>query len=183
MTNEGAGQQPPGPHVQFPPQEADDVEAHRAGPPAVRAGKRQFDVGVRVGRGHRVGDRGQHLVGQATRRCGRAVGRYAANHLLPDRLRGVKPEIEVVPGCLATGDTFSERRGRSRNGFAVIDVPAERVVQRLADNGICAIANAQSRVLDLIGVDDIGGAVTVGLAHYSTTAEVDQLVRALASLG
>jgi cysteine desulfurase family protein (TIGR01976 family) len=67
--------------------------------------------------------------------------------------------------------------------FAVTEVPAERVVQRLADNVICAIANAPSQVLDLIGVNDIGGAVTVGLAHYSTTAEVDQLVRALASLG
>jgi cysteine desulfurase family protein (TIGR01976 family) len=67
--------------------------------------------------------------------------------------------------------------------FAVDNVPAERVVQRLADNGILAIANADSRVLDVIGVNDIGGAVTVGLAHYSTTAEVDQLVRALASLG
>ncbi|HUL98713.1 MAG TPA: aminotransferase class V-fold PLP-dependent enzyme, partial [Mycobacterium sp.] len=67
--------------------------------------------------------------------------------------------------------------------FVVTDVPAERVVQRLGDNGICAIANAPSRVLDLIGVNDIGGAVTIGLAHYSTTAEVDQLVRALASLG
>ncbi len=67
--------------------------------------------------------------------------------------------------------------------FAIDNVPAERVVQRLADNGILAIANASSRVLDLIGVNDIGGAVTVGLAHYSTTAEVDQLVRALASLG
>jgi selenocysteine lyase/cysteine desulfurase len=67
--------------------------------------------------------------------------------------------------------------------FAVTDVPAERVVERLADNGICAIANAPSRVLDLIGVNDVGGAVSVGLAHYSTTAEVDQLVRALASLG
>jgi cysteine desulfurase family protein (TIGR01976 family) len=67
--------------------------------------------------------------------------------------------------------------------FAVTDVPAERVVQRLADNGILAIPNAGSRVLDVIGVNDIGGAVTVGLAHYTTTAEVDQLVRALASLG
>jgi cysteine desulfurase family protein (TIGR01976 family) len=67
--------------------------------------------------------------------------------------------------------------------FAVRDVPAERVVQRLADNGVLAIANANSRVLDVIGVNDIGGAVTIGLAHYSTTAEVDQLVRALASLG
>lgn len=67
--------------------------------------------------------------------------------------------------------------------FAVRDVPAERVVQRLADNGILAISNASSRVLDVIGVNDVGGAVTVGLAHYSTTAEIDQLVRALASLG
>lgn len=67
--------------------------------------------------------------------------------------------------------------------FAVSNVPADRVVQRLADNGVLAIPNAGSRVLDLIGVDDIGGAVTVGLAHYSTMYEVDQLIRALASLG
>ena len=67
--------------------------------------------------------------------------------------------------------------------FAVRDIPAERVVQRLADNGILAVSNAHSRVLDVIGVNDIGGAVTVGLSHYSTGAEVDQLVRTLASLG
>jgi cysteine desulfurase family protein (TIGR01976 family) len=67
--------------------------------------------------------------------------------------------------------------------FALQDVPAERVVQRLADNGVLAISNESSRALDVLGVNDVGGAVTVGLAHYSTTAEVDQLVRALASLG
>ncbi|MGZ4583630.1 MAG: cysteine desulfurase-like protein [Mycobacterium sp.] len=67
--------------------------------------------------------------------------------------------------------------------FALNGVPAERVVQRLADNGILAVTNENSRALDVLGVNDIGGAVTVGLAHYSTTAEVDQLVRALASLG
>lgn len=67
--------------------------------------------------------------------------------------------------------------------LAVQDVPAERVVQRLADNGILTATNESSRVLEVLGVGDIGGAVTVGLAHYSTTAEVDQLVRALASLG
>jgi cysteine desulfurase family protein (TIGR01976 family) len=67
--------------------------------------------------------------------------------------------------------------------FALHGVPAERVVQRLADNGILAITEEHSRVLDVLGVNDVGGAVTVGLAHYSTTAEVDQLVRALASLG
>ena len=57
------------------------------------------------------------------------------------------------------------------------------MVQRLADNGILAISNVSSRVLDVIGVNDIGGAVTVGLAHYTTTAEVDQLVRALRPRG
>ncbi|HTM86519.1 MAG TPA: aminotransferase class V-fold PLP-dependent enzyme, partial [Mycobacterium sp.] len=67
--------------------------------------------------------------------------------------------------------------------FAVQQVPAERVIQRLADNGILAVSNPASRVLEAIGVADIGGAVTVGLGHYSTAAEVDQLVRALASLG
>jgi selenocysteine lyase/cysteine desulfurase len=67
--------------------------------------------------------------------------------------------------------------------FALHGVPAERVVQRLADNGVLASLNTTSRVLDVIGVNDIGGAVTVGLAHYTTLAEVDQLVRALASLG
>ena len=67
--------------------------------------------------------------------------------------------------------------------FVVDGVPAERVVQRLADNGVLATTNASSRVLDLIGVNEIGGAVTVGLAPYTTMGEVDQMVRALASLG
>jgi cysteine desulfurase family protein (TIGR01976 family) len=67
--------------------------------------------------------------------------------------------------------------------FALNGVPAERVVQRLADNGILAITDEHSRALDVLGVNDVGGAVTVGLAHYSTMAEIDQLVRALASLG
>lgn len=67
--------------------------------------------------------------------------------------------------------------------LAVHGVPASRVVQRLADNGVIAVCNTSSRVLDAIGVNDIGGAVTIGLAHYTTMAEIDQLVRALASLG
>lgn len=67
--------------------------------------------------------------------------------------------------------------------FAVSEVPADRVVGRLADNGVLAISNAGSRALEVLGADDVGGAVTVGLGHYSTAAEVDQLVRALASLG
>lgn len=67
--------------------------------------------------------------------------------------------------------------------FVVAGVPAERVVQRLVDNGVLVGSASASRALDAFGVNEIGGAVTIGLAHYTTTAEVDHLVRALASLG
>lgn len=72
--------------------------------------------------------------------------------------------------------------------FVVDGVPADQVVARLADNGVLALSTntsstKTSRVLDLIGVREIGGAVTVGLAHYTTAAEIDHLLRALASLG
>ncbi|GAA4805393.1 cysteine desulfurase-like protein [Tomitella cavernea] len=68
--------------------------------------------------------------------------------------------------------------------FTVAGVPAHRVTQRLADNGICALTSrGGSRVLEAIGVGEVGGAVTVGLGHYSTVHEVDQLVRVVASLG
>ena len=67
--------------------------------------------------------------------------------------------------------------------FVVEGVSADRVVQRLVDNGVLVISNSSSRVLEALGVNEIGGAVTVGLAHYTTAAEVDHLVRALASLG
>ncbi|GAA4394298.1 cysteine desulfurase-like protein [Tsukamurella soli] len=67
--------------------------------------------------------------------------------------------------------------------FTVPGVPARKVVQRLADNGICALGDQPSRFFDSVGVPDFGGAVTVGLSAYSTPYDVDQLIRALGSLG
>ena len=67
--------------------------------------------------------------------------------------------------------------------IVVSGVPADRVVQRLADNGVLVTGPSSSRVLDALGVGEIGGAITLGLAHYSTMGEVDHLVRTLASLG
>ncbi|SIS22170.1 cysteine desulfurase-like protein [Williamsia sterculiae] len=67
--------------------------------------------------------------------------------------------------------------------FTVAGVSADKVVRRLADNGICALADIRSRALEAIGVPDVGGAVTIGLGPYSTPYDVDQLVRALGSLG
>lgn len=66
--------------------------------------------------------------------------------------------------------------------FMVDGVPADRVVQRLADNGIRALAGVPSPALKQLGVDDEGGAVTVGLGPYSTPYEVDHLVRTVGSL-
>lgn len=67
--------------------------------------------------------------------------------------------------------------------FAVAGVSADKVVRRLADNGICALADVTSRGLARMGAEEFGGAVTIGLAPYSTPYEVDHLVRTVGSLG
>ncbi|MFW0789694.1 cysteine desulfurase-like protein [Gordonia sp. CPCC 205333] len=66
--------------------------------------------------------------------------------------------------------------------FTVDGVSGDKVVRRLADNGICALTAVPSRALAQAGVDEADGAVTIGLAPYSTPYEVDHLVRTLASL-
>lgn len=69
-------------------------------------------------------------------------------------------------------------------GLTVGDVKAAQVEQRLADNGICAVASDPTPpVLETLGVAEIGGAVHLRLAHCTTVAEVDQVVGAVASLG
>ena len=117
---------------------------------------------------------------QGTRRERLAVSMQSAGTYLSGLFDYLLASLRSLPTVMVIGGPEERIPVLS---FAISNVPAERVVQRLADNGILAIPNMSSRVLDLIGVNDIGGAVTVGLAHYSTTAEVDQLVRALASLG
>ncbi|GAB04553.1 aminotransferase class V-fold PLP-dependent enzyme [Gordonia amarae] len=67
--------------------------------------------------------------------------------------------------------------------FTVANVGADKVVRRLADNGVRALTGIPSRAFDVMGVNDFGGAVTIGLGPYSTPVEVDHLVRTLASLG
>lgn len=67
--------------------------------------------------------------------------------------------------------------------FTVRGISADNVVRRLADNGLAALANQPSKLLDAIGISDDGGAVTIGFGPYSTPYEVDHLVRVLGSLG
>jgi cysteine desulfurase family protein (TIGR01976 family) len=66
--------------------------------------------------------------------------------------------------------------------FSVAGMQAEKVSARLADHRIGTLSGMHggSRLLDALGVNDEGGAVTVGLAPYTTRFEIDLLVRALA---
>lgn len=57
------------------------------------------------------------------------------------------------------------------------------VVEALVESGICAFADAgHYDVFATLGVSEVGGAVQVGLAHYTTVAEVTALVQATARL-
>ncbi|MCG8914839.1 cysteine desulfurase-like protein [Actinokineospora sp. PR83] len=67
--------------------------------------------------------------------------------------------------------------------FTVADRKATDAVLRLAELGICAFADdVPSGVFATLGVSEVGGAVRVGLAHYTNAVEVDQLVAAIATL-
>jgi cysteine desulfurase family protein (TIGR01976 family) len=67
--------------------------------------------------------------------------------------------------------------------FTVADVKASSAIVHLAERGICAFADdVPSGVFAALGVSEVGGAVRVGLAHYTTSAEVDALVAAVAGL-
>ncbi|MDI2032076.1 cysteine desulfurase-like protein [Saccharopolyspora sp. TS4A08] len=67
--------------------------------------------------------------------------------------------------------------------FTVNGVKAEDAVAHLADRGICAFADPGTHgVFAALGAAEVGGAVCVGLAHYTNTTEVDQLLQAVAEL-
>lgn len=67
--------------------------------------------------------------------------------------------------------------------FTVADVKASSAIVHLAERGICALVDdVPSGVFAALGVAEVGGAVRVGLAHYTTAAEVDALTSAVASL-
>ncbi len=104
----------------------------------------------------------------------------SANSYLSDLLEYLMTSLRSMAGVAVIGAPEDRIPVVS---IVVSGVPAERVVHRLADNGVLAAGNAASRALDVLGVDEIGGAVTLGLAHYSTVSEIDHLVRTLASLG
>ena len=66
--------------------------------------------------------------------------------------------------------------------FGVRGVPSATVLQRLVANGMVATEASASTLLQDMGVFEMGGAVTVGLAPFNTQADIVQLTRTVASL-
>ena len=61
-------------------------------------------------------------------------------------------------------------------------VPAETVYKRLFDNGLVTTLAPQTPLLTEMGVEEIGGAVTVALGPFNTYHDVEHLTRVVASL-
>jgi cysteine desulfurase len=95
-------------------------------------------------------------------------------------LAGLINELRSLPHVMVIGDAM---RRVPVLAFAVAGVRAEDAVEHLAKRGICAFAdNGHNGVFAALGVGEVGGAVRVGLAHYTNTVEVDQLIRGIDEL-
>ncbi|HET9142679.1 cysteine desulfurase-like protein [Actinophytocola sp.] len=89
-------------------------------------------------------------------------------------------ELRALPRVTVIGDAM---RRIPALAFTVAEVKASSASMHLAERGICAFADdTRAGVLAALGVAEVGGAVRVGLAHYTTSGEVEQLVDALAEL-
>ena len=94
---------------------------------------------------------------------------------------GTLPAVHIVgvSGEAADGATIDRV---PRLSFGVMGVPSAMVNQRLFDNGIVATEAPANQLFTDMGVPDMGGAVTVSLGPFNTPNDIDQLIRAVASL-
>ncbi|AYJ33316.1 aminotransferase class V-fold PLP-dependent enzyme [Corynebacterium xerosis] len=116
------------------------------------------------------------------------VGRYLSG--LTSRLIDALGNLDQVHIVGVDGEGSDDAEGVDvdrvpRVSFIVAGVPAPTVVRRLLDNHMVtsAVGPGHSALLEAMGVMEAGGAVTVGLQPFNTPHDVDQLVRAVASLG
>jgi selenocysteine lyase/cysteine desulfurase len=95
-------------------------------------------------------------------------------------LAGLISELRSLRHVMVIGDAM---RRVPALAFAVAGVKADDAVDHLAKRGICAFAdNGHIGVFAALGVGEVGGAVRVGLAHYTNSVEIDLLVRSVAEL-
>jgi cysteine desulfurase family protein (TIGR01976 family) len=112
-----------------------------------------------------------------TRRERLAVSISSAKSYQAGLLSRLIGDLRLLRHVMVIGDAM---RRVPALAFTVADRKAAEVVEHLAEHGICAFADdAPSGVFATLGVGEVGGAVRVGLAHYTTAVEVDQLVSAL----
>jgi cysteine desulfurase family protein (TIGR01976 family) len=86
-------------------------------------------------------------------------------------------ELKFVPRITIVGNPSG---GVPALSFTHDGRKAQDVAAYLADRGVCAVADMGDHgVLEHLGSGEVGGVVRIGLAHYTTTSEIDQLARAL----
>ncbi|MEU6641301.1 cysteine desulfurase-like protein [Saccharomonospora sp. NPDC046836] len=95
-------------------------------------------------------------------------------------LAQLSTELRSLRHVMVIGDAM---RRIPALAFAVADRKAGEVAEYLASQGLCAFADqGTSGVFAALGVGEVGGAVRIGLAHYSNVFEINQLVRVLEQL-
>jgi cysteine desulfurase family protein (TIGR01976 family) len=105
----------------------------------------------------------------------RAVWEYQSE-LLDELVR----ELRFIPSVMLVGEPGA---GVPAVSFTHDARKAPDVVAYLAERGLCAVADlGEYGVLQHLGSAEVGGVVRVGLAHYTTRSELDQLVRALSEM-
>ncbi len=89
--------------------------------------------------------------------------------------------LDKVPGLHVIGRAATRIPTVS---FTIDGMRAEKIAAELARDRILVLAGTHggSRLLDALGVNDEGGAVTLGLAPYTTKFEIDQFGSALTAL-
>lgn len=117
---------------------------------------------------------------ESTSRWLNSLDTYAVDSLL-----GLGVHVAGISGEAATGDPRQvDRIGRIT--FTMPGVPATTIYQRLLAHGIVttltARQGARSPLVNLMGIEEADGGVTVGLAPYNKHTDIDQLIRAVASL-
>ena len=159
------------------------------------AAKLQLDVSPGLAGGaaalvDHLADLVPHDGGRSTRRA-RLVKAMGETSLYLDGLRddlytflGTLPAVHILG---VTGEAASEASEDRlpRLTFGVQGVPSKTVYERLFDNGIVTTFTAPEQATQLLtemGIEEMGGAVTVGLGPFNTEADVEQLIRVVASL-
>ncbi|MDO5668422.1 MAG: aminotransferase class V-fold PLP-dependent enzyme [Corynebacterium sp.] len=110
------------------------------------------------------------------------LGEYLAD-LAADlhMLLGTLPAVHILG---ASGEAGDGGRGDRipRLSFAVRGVPASTVHQRLLDNSLVTTILPESQLATDMGVDEVGGAVTVSLSPFTIRHDLEHLTRVVASL-